>query len=226
MVRVYQKIGLLLMITGSILAGLTYFFMGFNPLFALWFGLVIIGASMYLTPEETIGRREVLLFIEYALSNIARLVEAMGIGSSNLYRCINGEVYIYAGNNLDETIDTDPSKTMIIFNKDNEPILILRSPISRGIIEGYNDICSAIDYVVTEYLGIAENTRCVDSDEQVVVDIDKPKISSPASLEKSIGSIYGIIVSSIASMLGTGKAVLLVDEKRGGGRRIVVGKLR
>lgn len=226
MAEAYQRIGLLLMITGSVLAGLTYFFMGFNPLFALWFGLVVIGASMYLTPEETVGRREVLLFIEYALSNIARLVESMGIGSSNLYRSINGEVYIYAGNNLDETIDIDPSKTMIIFNKNNEPILTLRSPISREIIEGYNDICSAIDYVVSEYLGIAENTRCVDSDEQVIVDIVKPKISSPASLEKTIGSIYGIIASSIASLLGTGKAVLTADEKRGDGRRIVVGKLR
>ena len=191
------------MVAGIVLAVLSYLFMGFTPLFALWCGLAIIGASMYLTPTESFGRREAILFIEYTLSNIARLVEAMGVRGTNLYKVFDGDVYIYLGSRLEEDLLREPPKTLIALDKDNEPVLVFKSPVSSRIIEGYNDICSAVDYLVVEMLDLADSVKCVDLDEQTVVDIKNPRTTSPIGLEKTIGSIYGIIVSSIVSLLGT-----------------------
>ena len=221
----YRSIGLIIAISGLILSALTYILLGIIPLLALWIGLIIIGISMYLTPSKAPLAKETVILLENMFSNIARVIETFSIGTSSIYVKHGDEVYAYISRheNLPRITD-NPPKAMIITG-DGEPILVLKSPISKPVIEGYEEACSAIDYVTTELLNIADSIKCVEEDEVVIVEVKNPYLSTPSSIEKTLGSIYAIISASITTLIRGTKSVVEKDVKVGNRRRIIVRKL-
>jgi len=222
---VYRGVGLLLLIAGLVSAASTYVIMGLIPLLALWIGVAIVGASMYLTPvERTKAAREISSLVNNTLANMAMVLEAFNIGSNSVYVSYGDEVYIYIANRAVDDIPGEPPKSLMIL-MDGEPVFVLRSPFSRRVIEGYNSICPAIEYLVIDLLDIADDIKCIEYEDRVVVEVKRPYMSTPHRLEKTVGSIYGIIASSVVSLIGPGRSAIEADIRVKDDRRIVVKKV-
>ncbi|MEM0235486.1 hypothetical protein [Thermofilum sp.] len=225
--NVYRGLGLTLTIIGGILTYLTYTFIGSTPLTALWIGILIVGVVIMITPEETIGKRELLAVIEDMLSNLAIFFEALGTSSVSTYVDYGGEVYIFISNRIVDNPPKDPPKSMFI-NLDGGRAIVLRSPISSIIsrfLEEGGDIDSITNHILVEVLEIAENVMCVESGENISFNVKKPSISVPARIEKAIGSIYASIIASIASSIYKCPIVIIMDREEDDKRIIVLRRI-
>jgi hypothetical protein len=193
---VYNGFGVVLSIASALLAILTYIFFGFNPLFAFWIGLLVTGLSIALTPvvEGSKLSEFSLKMILNVFENVARVVEGLGIRSPAVFREVGGEVYIVVGSKSSANVNrfADVSREGVA--------LVFKSPVSRAHLEGFTDFCGALDHVAVERMGIAESVECLDRGEEVFARFRKIKVYPVKSLEKSIGSIYGVITASIATL--------------------------
>lgn len=218
----YQAAGLAVAVSAAVLAAATYLLIGPGPLTALWLGLAVVGASMYLTPEACTGVREALLLLENAFSNIAGLLEALGARGPSLYRSSGGTVYIYVGAAGCPGPAGPPATPITVCG--GRPVLVLRSPVSGSMVEGFTEPCAAVGYLLTDLLGLADWLDCVDQGDRLVVEVHGERVAAPASLEDTVGSIYGVVAASAAALLW-GSALLEADRRAGPrARRIVVGR--
>lgn len=195
---IYNAAGITISISSLVLFVLSYIFFGLGPLTALWIGLLIIGVSMALTPAV-----EGIRLSSYATSmilntfeNIARVVEGLGVRSRVVYKAVDGNVYIVIGEALD---DIDPSK--FIVSRNDSIALVFKSPISKEHLENIDNVCEAIDHVIIERLNLAESIECSDKGNSLYLRIRGIKTYPIKSLEKTTGSIYGIIAASIATLI-------------------------
>jgi hypothetical protein len=192
----YNGFGLSLTITSIIMAIFTYMFIGLGPFFAFWIGLLVIGTSMVLTPtvEGIRLSQHAVLMILNAFENVARVVEGLRIRGRTIYREIDGDVYIVIG----ESNNIDYKK--FINYREGKLAVIFKSPISREHLEGLLNTCEAIESIVVTRLGIVESSECIDHGDRIYVKFNKIKIYPVKSLENTIGSVYGIISASIATL--------------------------
>jgi len=213
-----------LLIAGAVLATFTYMLLGLVPLLALWVGVAIVGASMFSTPVlRARYSKEVVLFINALLANLARIAETFKFSNVSTYVRHNGDVYIYVADRALEGVPEEPPRTFMYLRR-GELVAVVKSPISRELIEGFDDVCSAVEYLIVDWLDLADGVRCVEEEDRVVVEVKDVRVDTPHKLERSIGSIYGIIAASTTALLRTGRAVLESDVGSNG-RRIVVRKI-
>jgi len=211
--------GISLLIAGLFLAFITYFLLGLVPLVALWIGFAVVGASMALTPPRVEVSREMLGLVDSSLTNVAVALEFFRVGSYNTYASYGNEVYIFVSKRPLEEVPRE--KPNFFLRADGDNVLIaLKSPVS-GLVTGGGDLCSLIEEVAVDKLGIAEWVRCVERGEEAIVEFRGSKISSPYRLSTSIGSIYGIIAGSAMAVI-RGSARVLSDSVEGDLRRVVV----
>lgn len=217
----YRGAGLAVGLVGTLLSSATYIVLGLHPLLALWIGVSIVGFSMLLTPTEVLGPRELMVIYENALSNIARVLEALNISSKATYTSYGEDVYIYVSIPPTANPPSTPPKSLVT-TVEGATVLALKSPLSKSVIEGYSDVCNAVDYVLLELLNTADSIKCVEVDDKFIVEVHKPHISTPARIEKTLGSIFAVITASIASIVTSKPVTVESDEKTEKGRRIVV----
>ena len=193
----YNGFGLVLAVSSTLLAIFTYVSFGFGPLFSLWIGLLIVGASVALTPMEEGFRLSEFSskMILNVFENVARVIEGLNIRGEALFIERNSDVYIVVGN----AKDVDVSKFVIL--EEGKPVFIFKSPISREHLEGYTDTCTALEHVIVDRLGFAETIECIDRGGEIAVRLSNIKVYPIKSLEKSIGSIYGVVAASIAALI-------------------------
>jgi hypothetical protein len=224
----YRGIGLSLAFAGAILTALTYFFLGIMPLVALWIGVLVIGVSMFITPEEQIKKEDLLAVIEDMLSNLSMLFEAVGVSSVATYVSYGDSVYAFVSEKQIEKPPKEPPKNMLV-NLGYTKALVLRSPLSsisdKVLAEG-SDMSTAASYVLVELLEIADAVMCNEEAEVISCSITNPKLSTPARLEKTLGSVYSSILASIAASVYSCPVVLVHEEESKGKRMIVLRKIR
>jgi len=224
----YRGIGLSLAFAGAILTALTYFFLGIMPLVALWIGILVIGVSMFITPEEQIKKEDLLAVVEDMLSNLSMLFEAVGVSSAATYVSYGDSVYAFVSEKQIEKPPKEPPRSMLV-NLGYTKALVLRSPLSsisdKVLAEG-SDISTAASYVLVELLEIADAVMCNEEAELISCSITNPKLSTPARLEKTLGSIYGSILASIAASVYSCPVVLVHEEESKGKRMVVLRKIR
>ena len=224
----YRGIGLSLAFAGAILTALTYFFLGIMPLVALWIGILVIGVSMFITPEEQIKKEDLLAVVEDMLSNLSMLFEAAGVSSVATYVSYGDSVYAFVSEKQIEKPPKEPPRSMLV-NLGYTKALVLRSPLSsisdKVLAEGSN-MSTAASYVLVELLEIADGVMCSEEAEVISCSITNPKLSTPARLEKTLGSLYGSILASIAASVYSCPVVLVHEEESKGKRMVVLRKIR
>ena len=224
----YRGIGLSLAFAGAILTALTYFFLGIMSLVALWIGILVIGVSMFITPEEQIKKEDLLAVIEDMLSNLSMLFEAVGVSSVATYVSYGDSVYAFVSEKQIEKPPKEPPRSMLV-NLGYTKALVLRSPLSsisdKVLAEG-SDMSTAASYVLVELLEIADAVMCNEEAEVISCSITNPKLSTPARLEKTLGSVYSSILASIAASVYSCPVVLVHEEESKGKRMIVLRKIR
>jgi len=224
----YRGIGLSLAFAGAILTALTYFFLGIMPLVALWIGILVIGVSMFITPEEQIKKEDLLAVVEDMLSNLSMLFEVVGVSSVVTYVSYGDSVYAFVSEKQIEKPPKEPPRSMLV-NLGYTKALVLRSPLSsisdKVLAEG-SDMSTAASYVLVELLEIADAVMCNEEAEVISCSITNPKLSTPARLEKTLGSVYSSILASIAASVYSCPVVLVHEEESKGKRMIVLRKIR
>ncbi len=200
---------------------LSYALLGLTPLVALWVGLAIVGASMALTPSR--GPRPsaaVLELLETFSRNVSSLLESLRLGSGNLYVSRGSEVYVVASlRPVDPEADLDLDSAVKSYG--DNVVVVFRSPVSGDLVGEVGDVCSSVEYVTVDLLGIARGVRCVSEGRRTVFEFAGVKVGSPYRMSRVMGSIYGVIAASVKA-LAEGRAVLLLDEELGSSRRVVV----
>lgn len=217
----YRGFGLALLLAGLALSAVTVLAMGLNPLLALWIGASIVGASMYLTPVERLRlSREAAVLMNDSMSIVARVVEGLRLGSSATYVAYGGEVYIFVSREPLEELPERPPRSLVYPSRGG-PVVVFRSPVSSSLVGGAGDECSSISYLVVDLLDAARSVRCASSPDTIVVDVVGPYLSSPGSMERTVGSLYAVIVASVAA-LSRGSSRLESDRPVEWGRRVEV----
>jgi len=220
-IDVYRGFGLALLVLGGISSLSTYLVVGLAPLVALFIGIAVVGASMFLTPAEVSRRpKELLAVITGLLGSVSSLLEALRMGSEVVFAPYGGDVYIYISSTPLQEIPREPLRSLVTAVGGGY-VLSMLSPIKGGLVEGFGDPCSAIDHLAVEVLDIADSiSECAYDGKRLAVRFSGASLSEPQRLGDVLGGIYGIIVGSIAALY-MGSARL---EARGGdrGSRIIV----
>lgn len=219
MVSAYQGFGVSLIVSGIVLAVATYLLLGLVPLTALWIGLIVIGASIALTPQRTEVSRELIGLVNSSLTNMAIALEFFRVGSNNVYASYGDDIYIFVSKNPITAVPRDRPDFFVRVEGGNI-LLALKSPVS-GLIRGGGDFCSIVEEVAVDMLGLAKWVRCVGRGDEFLVEFRGVKTSSPYRLTTSVGSIYGIIAGSAMAVL-MGSATVVSDVEEDGLRRVVV----
>ena len=100
------------------------------------------------------------------------------------------------------------------------------SSISDKVLAEGSDMSTAASYVLVELLEIADAVMCNEEAEVISCSITNPKLSTPARLEKTLGSLYGSILASIAASVYSCPVVLVHEEESKGKRMVVLRKIR
>jgi len=216
----FRGFGVSLALSGTVLTIVTYLLLGLVPLVALWIAFTILGLSMFLTPEEALVKADLLAVIEDFLSNLSALFEAFGASSHAAYVCYDGGVYVFVSEEPLSTFPDSPPKSLVTAIGSSR-VFVLRSPLSSivGGLEG--EFSSSSYHVIVELLEVADGVECSEQGDTLSCLVRKPYISSPGRLERTVGSIYGMCLASIASK-AYGRPVTLVREEASKRGRLIV----
>ncbi|MGB9830447.1 MAG: hypothetical protein ACPLSP_00090 [Fervidicoccus fontis] len=212
--NIYRGIGLSLMISGIPAAIFIFLLTKNTPFTALFVGISILGASMFLTPEEESWvSKDLSLMLYSEFSNIASLLETFRISSFNKFVAYGEKVYLFLSEgSLEKAPDGPPN--FLISVLDGKTVLSLESPINREIIEGNTSFCSAADFVLVEKLNVADKIECAEGNDIYSVKVYGTLIKDPLRTAKAFGGFYGLILGSIASILKGEASVVSFDESK------------
>ena len=220
----FRGFGLSLMIAGLILSIVTYAILGLIPLLALWIAFIVAGSSMLLTPEETMVKAEIIALMEDLLSNISAFFEALGVSSYATYVYYDDGICIFVSEDPLLNVPDSPPNS-IIANVDSKRAFILRSPLFTVLRDLEGDFPSIAYNVIVELLEVADGIECSESEETISCLVRKPYVSCPGRLERTVGSIYGMCLASIASKVYRDPIVLVREESSEDGRLIVLRRM-
>ncbi len=215
----YRSSGLVLLVFGIFSALYIYLILGIAPLVALFIGIAVIGASMFLTPPASArGSRDLVVMLSNMLVNVASFLEALRVGSSNVFVRHGDHVYVYISTRPLKEIPRNPPSTSIAYDGDNI-IVALRSPVTRDLVSGSSDICESIDLVVVELMDLADRVTCIDSDGELIVRFTGHPVSEPGRVVRALGGLHGLLAGSIVSLYRG--AVSVSSEDLSDGVRVI-----
>lgn len=206
----YRGFGLALLLSSSIIAVFSYFAVGMVPIAATFIGVSIVGASMLLTPESLESKKSERFFFLSWIETVTSIMEALRIGSFNLFVKQNGSVYIIISGKEIEEPQILTAVSPITWVGDSLA-LILKSPIRNEMIEG-ESICASAESIIIDRLELADRLECYETEEVVAAKVYAPVYKNARRMLSSFGGTYGIILGSIAAFSkGRGK-VEYVEE--------------
>jgi hypothetical protein len=217
----FRGFGLSLTLSGAVLSIVTYLLLGIVPLLALWIAFTVLGLSMFLTPEEALVKPNLLAVVEDSLSNLSSLFESFGASSYATYVCYDTGVYVFVSEEPLSSFPESPPKSLLV-NVGSSRAFVLRSPLSSIIGDLSGDFPSISHHVLVELLEVADGVECSTAGEAISCLVKKPYISSPARLEKTVGSIYGMCLASIASKVYARPITLIREEVSEKGRLVIL----
>lgn len=196
----YRGGGLALMAFGLASALFTYLLLGTAPLVALFLGTAVVGASMFLTPPAAArGSRQLVAVLNNALANLAAFLEALRVGTANLFVPYGGQVYVYLSPRpLPEAPREPPA--VAIAHRGGEPLVALRAPVTGDMVEGFGDPCSAIEHLLVEVLDVADRVACLQTADGLVVRAVGPPAAEPSRVARALGGIHGLVAGAVAAL--------------------------
>lgn len=192
----YNGLGVAISVASATLAAFSYTLFGLGPILALWVGLLVVGASIALTPVVEGSRLGAftLAALLNTFENVARVIEGLEVRGRAVYVSSGGWVYIVFG----EAYVEDFSRFALV--KEGRVSLVFKSPISAEHLEGLSDPCVALEHVAVDRLGIAGSVECIDRGDRVYARFRGLKVYPVKSLERTVGSIYGVVTASVATL--------------------------
>lgn len=156
----------------------------------------MVGTSVALTPVVEGSRLSsfTLAALLNTFENVARVIEGLGVKGRAVYISSGSSVYIVFG----EVYVEDFNRFALV--RDGKVSLVFKSPISAEHLEGVSDLCAALEHVAIDRLGIAKSVECVDRGDRVYARFKGLKVYPLKSLERTVGSIYGVVAASIAAL--------------------------
>ncbi|MEZ0290068.1 MAG: hypothetical protein ABWJ42_03130 [Sulfolobales archaeon] len=164
-------------------------------------------------------RRELISMLNSFNSILTLLIEALRIGTNNLFVAYDKDVYIFLSNRPIERIPEKPPDTALL-EIDGSIVLTLRSPVKRDFLQETHGVCEAIEYTLVELFDLAESVECLEREKDYIVKIDGYGISEPQRLLHSFGGLSGVIIGSIVS-LAINKRVSVSAVEMGESARII-----
>ncbi|MGC9186282.1 MAG: hypothetical protein ACP5GN_01135 [Fervidicoccaceae archaeon] len=208
--NMYRGFGLSLLLASVIIATFSYFVIGLVALAAAFVGLSIVGASMFLTPENgetSEGERFILLSW---LETVSSIMEALRIGSFNMFLEQGDSVFvIVSGKEIGDTLPNITSGGIAWVG--GSPALVLKSPIRRDMLEAGN-VCSSADAMLVEKYNLADRIECYELGDTVSAKIYGSLVRDPRRAFSAFGGTYGMILGSIAAFLKGKSRVEYVEE--------------
>ncbi len=221
--------GLSLVSFGSILSIASYFILENIPLTALGIGLIVLGSAWAMIPPYPLPKDTIIELIKSSCSNIEALLEALGIFEKAIYiPSKEGRVLAYvpikkSGNVSIDEISNNLNK--MIF-KSKESLGIILAPPKAGIGNPHpvgeigSDLTTLLEHALVDS-EIASSVSAVQSEEIVVVEINKPKGDVDYRRFRIVmGSLPSCIAAQAVAAFFS-KPVQIIEERKEGNSLIV-----
>lgn len=214
-------VGLCLSFFGVLFSLGSYTILRNTPLTAMGIGIIIIGISWALTPVNPIPKETIRSIIKSTCNNIEALLEATGAMEKAVYipskKLRETIAYIPLGKQNEITIQeiSDNDGGIIIKRGRNIGVIIIPPKIDfkESIGEENIDVDTALNYALMES-EIAESINTIKSDNEIIIEINKPKIDIEYQRFKIVmGSLPSCIAAQTISTILL-KPIKIIDEKR------------
>ena len=228
------SIGLSLTLFGLIFTYGAYLILKNIPLTALGIGITIIGAAWALTPPSPIPKEATINMIKSSCRNIEALLEATGASSKAIYLPTEEETGTIAYIPLKNT-----GKTTLNEIKEKHGRTLIRRGGDLGIIiyppkpeyrkptsnnpnpsgESAGELKAELTRLTDEW-EIAESIRAAQSDDRIVIEINRPKINVEYPRFKTVlGSLPSCLAAQYVAA-STSRPVQIEREENHGNRII------
>jgi hypothetical protein len=213
----YRILGILLCITGLIVAPVSYFLIGSVPLTAVGLSAIMIGmtCSILSYRQPSLSPEVYQLTLQTGLANTATLLEGLGLSKKAVYipsALGNGYpqavIPLVGGADLDLVKGKIPDRCIVKYGQNSEDRAIsVTTPGSISIdrfetIPGptSDEIETAITYILSHVLGIADSASVIMIDDRVYVAVSNPKLIFEDNwYYQCMGSPIASIIASVSS---------------------------
>ncbi len=196
----YQRAGVVIAVSSSILAVATYLLLGPSPLLALWIGLAVVGASMALTPPEPRPVNVSKLVLD-AFENVERVLEALGARGSAVLVPTDSGVYAVIGDSVDPSrLSSEDVRSRLVLRAGRSLAVSLKVPLPE--VESESP-CEALGETVVDRLGIATGLECVEDESrgELSARFHNAKAVGFSRMSEVAGPIHGVIAAALLARI-------------------------
>jgi hypothetical protein len=221
------SIGSSIAVFGLTLSLGAYILLGNIPLTAMGIGLIIIGVSWALIPQNPIPRKAIMDIVKSSCSNIEAFLEFVGATRRAIYipSKEGGRVmaYVPLKGSIPLNAIANNDDRMIVRHGEGLGVMITPPKVEFGnpSVEYGGSVEAILNYVLIEASEIAESINVVKSEDGFIIEIRNVRVDIEYPRFKVVmGSLPSCLAAqAIATTLS--KPVQIVDEKRDGDRLIV-----
>jgi len=213
----YQRLGLVLVISGAALAPLFYFIMGSVPLAALALSAVILGlvSAMLGNARPAISPEASQMMLKTGVENLAALLEELGLRSRAIYLPSSQDgVRPRALIPLDESGSPTrigqpaPDRLIARYGPNLEDMcLVVTTPGAMSLDSvtvaqggGSEEIERALNHIVVGVMDLADSVSVQAARDRIMVEIAKPKLKyENIWFYRCLGSPLASIAATVAS---------------------------
>jgi hypothetical protein len=236
----YQRLGLVLVISGAALAPILYFVVGSVPLAALALSAIILGlvsamlgnARPEITPEAS------QMMLKTGMENLAALLEELGLRSRAVYlpsSISNGRpralIPLDEDSSPPQGFQTPPNRLIARYGPNLEDMcLVVTTPgavslDSVAIVPGggANEIESALNNLVVVIMDLADSVSVHAARDRITVEVVKPKLKyENIWFYRCLGSPMASIAATVASQVLARPVMVGSEEETKKGARIEI----
>jgi hypothetical protein len=198
------------MVFGAPFASYSYIVLKNNSFSALGLACLILGVTLLQVPSNPVPKEDVRAMMAGSCINIEAILEEFDARGKAVYLPPkDGRVYSFVS--LSNNVNIDPLKVLevplrvlsqvfevpglIVFPPGSEAVRLAAIPEDSGIEESLN-------YILVDFLEAAESVKSIENKERIVVEINKPKITTEfprynMSLGSLLTSIAGCVLSHV-----------------------------
>lgn len=216
----YNAAGVVISIVGAAVAAYSYFVALSVPLTALGVGMLVVGASIAITPAKPVPGRAIKMLLESSVANTEALLEEVGATGKAFYVPVKGGVYAYVP--LESASSSPPRPTEapkgLVTEHGGVRYLVLMPPLPR--LGEASNLEEAVTEVLVDLTELCDSVK-VARGEGLVVELKNPRARVGAGRFRSVmGSLEACAVATVvASVLN--RVVVVEAEADHGNRRIV-----
>ncbi len=235
----YRLVGIILAAVGAVLAPLFYFIVGSVPLTAVGVSTIILGftciaianARPYLSPDAC------QMLLKTGMENTSALLEELGVRAKAIYlpsNLRNGHpqalVPLVGDGDVKKIRDKLPGRLIVKYGTDNENMGIAVATVGGINLEllenkpgpNADEIESAMNYILTGVLDIADGARVSIADSRINVEVSGARMKyEDIWYYRCLGSPIASIAAAISSE-ALGKPVRVLEESSNKGQNKIV----